>query len=377
MKYFYLMLFFTLILFAQEHENEEHHDELNVSPSLFKEIGITFTKLEHKVLEKHVKSYGEVIPSNNGFSEVGTLVSGRVGKIHVKLGQFVNKGDKLFEVSSLEVMELMDDYFSTKAEFKRAEKNYSRLLKLRKESIGSDKSFFISESDFEKSKAKFESADRKIHAIGFTDHELKKLTESTKHSSTMMNIKAPISGVITELNVKNGKFVNSEHTLAKILNSKKMWARLHVYEKNISFIKSGSKIELTCPSNPLVKTSGTIFSKSNSFMKGKKSIEVIAEIDNTKHLVLGSNINAIIFNSDGKTSTVLPDQSVIEEKGEHFVFIRKSDSEFEKRKVIVGKQVGSFVQILNGVNKNESVVENGSFYLKALSKGEELGGHAH
>ena len=380
MKYILLLLtILNIALFSQDkdYKNEEDHDDLRISPSMFEEIGISFTSLKQMVLENQIKAYGEVISTNNGSSDVGTLLSGRIGTIHVQLGQEVKKGDKLFEISSLEVMELMDNYFSRVAELKRATQNFNRLKTLRKENIGSEKAFFEAQSDYEKSKAQFESTDRKIHAIGFTDEELNDFSESKKHHSANMNVKAPISGIITQLSIKQGQFVSGEEILAEILNPKELWARLHVYEKNISKIKIGSNVDISSPKNKLIKSFGTVISKSHSFMKGKKSVEVIVSIENAQNFILGSNINAVIFNSSGKKSWILPDQSVIKEGTKSFVFIHEKDGVFEKKEVLIGKEVSGFIQILKGVDKNERVVENGSFYLKALSKGDEIGGHDH
>lgn len=109
----HLLIIFNLSIFAQE--KDEHDEEnLSISSDIQAEIGFTFTTLKQMTLNNQIKAYGEVIPATKGFSTIGTLLSGRVEKI--------TKGDKLFEISSLDVMELMDAYFSRKAELKREEK---------------------------------------------------------------------------------------------------------------------------------------------------------------------------------------------------------------------------------------------------------------
>jgi cobalt-zinc-cadmium efflux system membrane fusion protein len=376
MKYILILsIIINVSLFAQDGKSEIHHDELKISPDLFDEIGISFTSIKRMSLDKQIKVYGEIIPTVDGYSIVGTLISGRISKVYVNLGDEVKKGQVLFEISSLEVMEIIDQYFSSQAELKRAQNAYERLKKLRNENIGSEKNFFDAESAFEKSKAEFESNDRKIHALGFTDSELKELTISKKHHSTAMSIKAPISGRIDHLTVKRGQFVSGEEILAEILDSKKLWARVHIYETDAIKIKKDMDVLLYSSTNPDTKSSGKVLNISQSLMRDKKSVEAIVSLESSKNFILGSNITANIQSSLGQKLFVLPSEAVIKDNEGSFVFVRESSDSFEKRKVITGKEVDGFIQIRNGLNVNESVVEKGSFYLKSLSKGEELGGH--
>lgn len=115
-----------------------------------------------------------------------------------------------------------------------------------------------------------------------------------------MNIKAPISGVITELSVNKGQYITAEESLAEILDSSKLWARIHVYQNDLPHINVGSNVEILSAVDASVKSFGTIISKSNAFMRGKKSIEIIASINQPEQFITGSNINSIIYNSAGK-----------------------------------------------------------------------------
>ena len=372
------MLILTLIhftFFAQEHSSEENHTELKISTVMINELGITFTKVNKTFINQKIKAYGEVIATNNGESEVGTLLTGRVIKTYIKLGQYVNKGDKLFEISSLEVLELIDKYYIAKAELNRATKNYNRIAKLKKDGIGSERSYLEVELEYEKSKTNFESTDRKIHALGFTDDELNEIIKNNNHNSANMFIKAPISGEITQLHVKNGQFISGEETMAVIVNRDQLWARLHIYENNISLIKKNLNVLITSPINPDLLSDGKIISHTLSFMMGKKSSEVITTIESPNKFVIGSYITALISQKNDKKVWALPSESVINEDNEYYVFIKKTENEFEKKKVIIGKTNEHYFQILNGINENDIIVQKGTFYLKSLAKGEDIGGH--
>ena len=376
MKYILIILILLpLTIYAQDHESDENHSELKISAEMIKEIGITYTNLKKVDITHKIKAYGEVIPTSNGVSDVGTLLSGRVSNIFIRLGQSVNKGDKLFEISSIEVLELMDRYYTTKAELNRATKNYDRIKKLKKDGIGSEKSYLEAELEFEKSKTNYESTDRKIHALGFTDEELNEITTTNKHHSANMIIKAPITGEVTQLLVKKGQFISGEETMAVIVNRDQLWARLHLYENNIPKVRNNLDVEIISPVNPNLKSRGKVISYSLSFMKGKKSSEVITTINEPNKFIIGSNITAMISQNINKKVWALPSESVIKEQEDYYVFIKISEVEFEKKKVIISDMNEYYIQILKGVNENDIVVYKGTFYLKSLSKGDEIGGH--
>ena len=78
----------------------------------------------------------------------------------------------------------------------------------------------------------------------------------------------------------------------------------------------------------------------------------------------GTNTNAML----------IPDEAVVKDAGEQYVFIQTSDTTFEKRTVMTGTSLDSMIEIKDGVKENELIVSKGAFYLKSDLKKEELTG---
>jgi cobalt-zinc-cadmium efflux system membrane fusion protein len=79
---------------------------------------------------------------------------------------------------------------------------------------------------------------------------------------------------------------------------------------------------------------------------------------------IGSNTKAIM----------IPDEAVVKEAGQEYVFIQVNDTTFEKRKVITGTSDNNMVEIKDGLKENVIVVSKGSFYLKSDLKKDEFAG---
>ena len=59
--------------------------------------------------------------------------------------------------------------------------------------------------------------------------------------------------------------------------------------------------------------------------------------------------------------------------GKDVVFIRRSDTGFEKREVEKGVTVNNQTEIVKGLKPGEQVVTQGAFHLKSILAGGELG----
>jgi cobalt-zinc-cadmium efflux system membrane fusion protein len=82
---------------------------------------------------------------------------------------------------------------------------------------------------------------------------------------------------------------------------------------------------------------------------------------------VGTNVKAIM----------IPEESMVIETGQEYVFVQTSDTTFEKRAVITGTSIDNRIEIKEGLKEGEKVTSKGVFYLKSELKKEELEGDAH
>ena len=73
-------------------------------------------------------------------------------------------------------------------------------------------------------------------------------------------------------------------------------------------------------------------------------------------------------------SLVVPEGAVVRDGDERLVFVATGDRRFERREVHAGRQAGSFVEILEGLDPGDSVVVEGAFLLKSALSKDSLGG---
>jgi multidrug efflux pump subunit AcrA (membrane-fusion protein) len=71
---------------------------------------------------------------------------------------------------------------------------------------------------------------------------------------------------------------------------------------------------------------------------------------------------------------VVPEEAVVKDAGEHYVFVQTNDTTFEKRTVRVGTSADTMIEITEGLVEGDLVASKGAFYLKSELKKDELGG---
>ncbi|KAA3602825.1 MAG: HlyD family efflux transporter periplasmic adaptor subunit [Calditrichaeota bacterium] len=357
------------------HGHDEHEEDLKLSPKIIGEIGLTVETVTKKNIGETVAAKGKIVTNPNNFAKIGSLISGRVAKIHSKLGDFVKKGDVLFEIESTEIVGVISDFISSKSELEVAKTNFERLQNLKKSEIGSAKNLLEAKAQFEIASAKFKAADLVIHTIGFTDKDLDEIFESDSHSKVLFKIRASITGEISFSDIKLGQFISEEVTVFEITNYSKIWVEVSLFEKDFGKVQNGNKVEVKLPMRNSI-LGGKIIRIGKTLSEIDRTIPLLVELEKPQGLIVNSFVEVNLF-SNSKLTLAVPNQSLQFEGGENFVFVEEEPNKFERKAVFLGQKFDNYTEILSGLTENDKIVVEGSFYLKSKLAGENIGGHSH
>ena len=220
------------------------------------------------------------------------------------------------------------------------------------------------------------------------------LSSSEKATSTM-EIKAPISGYVTDINIKIGTNAEPGQTLFSIVDNSKMHVDLLVYEKDLQKVKVGQTIIFVLTNQDNTEIKGKVFSIGKTFENETKSVAVHADIINDKQtLIPGMYVNALI-NVGSQQVKALPLDAVVKADGREFIFVLEEDHteeegheeeahektyHFKRIEVKTGTIQLGYVQVtvLQDLPENAKIVLKGAYYIQShLLKSEGGGGHEH
>ena len=344
---------------------------------------------------ENIKCSGELeLPPQNKAS-VSALLGGRVKSIDVIEGSFVKKGQTLAVLEHPDVIEYQEQYLDVANNISLLKSDFERKQALFNDSITSQRVFEQAESNYYSAVAKLNTLKAKLSLIGVSANQVEK-----GNISSGVTIKSPIDGYVRLVEINIGKFVEPASEMFEIVDNEHIHIDLHVYEKDINAIKIGQKVLFSLASNEGVDYEAVVFAIGKAFENDTKSVRVHAEIIAKKHNLLpGMYVNALIV-TDPKTRRVLPDNSIISEGENEYIFvqtIQKEDARegheehgheghghnavkvgFLKIGVSTGNSELGYTEILatDSIPLNDGIVLKGAFYLHAeMKKGDA--GHAH
>ncbi|PXY40917.1 efflux RND transporter periplasmic adaptor subunit [Flavobacterium cheongpyeongense] len=369
----------------ESHEEEKSENEVELTESQFKTVGIETGSVENRNLNKIIKANGyTTVPPQNS-AEVATLIGGTVKDILVLEGTYVNKGKVLATIQNLEVIEMQEDYHSASASIEYLQLEYNRQKTLSDENVNPRKTFQEVKAKLAAERARAQAAKNKLEALHV----------STKGSSSLVPIVAPISGYVGKINIAKGAFAETGVTLFEVVDNSQMHLDLNVYEKDLGSISVGQVIDfvLTNQSNKSIK--GKIFGINKSFSNESKTVAVHAKIDpaDAKGLIPGMYVSANI-NITNATVPALPKDAIVRNGDKYFVYIQEENHKEEKSEakeaeaehneihfkaieVVPGTTDLGFTEVkfVDHIPSDAKIVIKGAFYLLSAIKGG--GEHEH
>jgi cobalt-zinc-cadmium efflux system membrane fusion protein len=374
---------------GEPHAAEKTHEEnavkeVALNEAQYNAAGVTLGTFSMKNLSDVVNAngYTKLPPQNQ--ADISVHLGGVVQTIKVIEGEFVKKGEVLATIESPEFAKLQEAYLTSKSNLEFLTLEFDRQKRLSDEDVNSKKVFQKAKSDFDIEKARYHSLQKQLAILNLG---------SGVNASSTMPVVAPISGYVTEVNVKIGTNAEVGKPLFGIVDNSKLHVDLLVYEKDLHKVKAGQNIRFVLTNQDNIEITGKVFNVSKAFENETKSVAVHADIANSNQaLIPGMYVNALI---DVGTQNVasLPADAVVRADGREFIFILEETHKeeagyeeegrsyhFQRIEVKTGTAQLGYVQVtvLQPIEKNAKIVLKGAYYIQShLLKSEGGGGHEH
>jgi len=323
--------------------------------------------LTQSPLSTTIKVNGKITLAPNAMASVSMPLGGYIKNIKVMPGMVIKKGQILAVIEDQSYVQIQHDYLTTKQQLAFASKDYVRQKELNASQAVSEKNFQLAESEFAKQRITLKSLEEKLKLI-----QINPGTLTANSISKSVNIYAPISGMITKVDVNIGKYVSATDMLFQIMDNQSMYAKLNVFEKDAANLSIGQKIKVFTNSQPDVfyETKIEFVNKSYS---DESAIEVYAKIFNTtKKLIPGNYINALI-QIDNNNAFILNNEAIVDYEGKKFVFIQNENKNtFSMQEVQLGTITDKVSEVINyDTLQNKSIVIGDAYTLLMVLKNKE------
>ncbi|TPV31896.1 efflux RND transporter periplasmic adaptor subunit [Paucihalobacter ruber] len=308
--------------------------------------------------EVQVTGMIDVPPQNKAI--VNAIMGGYVKKTPLLVGNKVKKGDFLISIENPEFLKIQQNYLEIKSQLGFLDMEYQRQKQLFEENITSQKNYLKAESDFNTAKATLTGLRKQLEMLNFSVSQIEK-----GQMSAVTNIYAPISGMISKMNVAMGSFVADATSILEIVDTEHIHLELNVFEKDILKVKKGQTIQFKIPeaSDELFEAEVYLVGAS---IEANRTIKVHGHLKNEEgHNFLPGMFVEAYIESDTKTASALPESAVVEIEDEFFVLKLISETDqayvFEKQPVTIGTSNEGYMEIISELQEAQQYLTNGAF----------------
>lgn len=181
-------------------------------------------------------------------------------------------------------------------------------------------------------------------------------------------VEAPMTGILSVLNVKQGQIAGSGQQAASIVDVSQVYIQLSVVESVVNDIHEGDEIKLEVPSASSDEIISTVSYVSPSADPMNKLYTIKSYIDNPEFKIRpGMSAKATISLESAENAIVIPSNAIINRGDKNFVFVVEDDRAIE-REIKTGIDTGEFVEVLSGLEFDENIIIEGQFYVSDGSK---------
>ena len=191
----------------------------------------------------------------------------------------------------------------------------------------------------------------------------------------LLAVRAPLSGTVLESDVVAGDAVELGTSLFRLADPSTLWACLHIQEKDLADVRSGTEVVLKTHAYPAEEFRGRLALVGDAVDPGTRTVEGRVEVANPgARLKAGMYVEGTTAAGGERRALCVPEESLQDDGGRAIVFVKTGERTFDRRAVETGERFDGLVEILKGLAAGETVVTSGSFLLKSeLRKGALVG----
>ncbi|VBB46715.1 Cation efflux system protein [uncultured Paludibacter sp.] len=262
-------------------------------------------------------------------NSIAPIQPGRISRILVRVGNFVNKGQKIVQMDAVNLS-------NTQVQIENLRRNYNRMKELQE--VGG-----ASQMDVDNIKA-----------------QLDQLEKSKDLLSENTYLTSPISGIVTAKNYDDGDLYSGQMPVLTIMQINPVKVIINVSESFYSQVKVGMPAEISVDVFPNERFNGKVSLIYPTIDEHTRTFQVEIKLQNNNNRVRPGMFARVTMNFGSASHVVVPDLAVVKQvgSGARFVYLYK-DGKVSYNQVELGQRFDTEYELLSGVSSGSYVVVAG------------------
>jgi len=322
---------------------------VTIDPVVVQNMNVKIEKVVKRKLSNKIVTNGILTTNEINDFTVTTKVNGWVEKLYINfLGQKVNKGEKLMDVYSPELVAAQKELLTSLA-YKNS----------------------VSESSIKNIKRSgnelIKNAVRKLQLLEMSDSDINRLKE-TNEVKTYVTLYAPKNGTVIAKNITEGQKIVPGKPLLQMTDLSTLWLIADIYEYELSKIELGSKASIKFNYMPSNEVTGQVSFIYPTIDAKTRTAKIRIDINNEGTLLKPAMLaNVVITGKDLGKYPVVPENSILRGGKRDIIIIALGDGKFKPQEVILGAYSDSYYQIISGLVHGTKIVTSAQFLIDSES----------
>jgi cobalt-zinc-cadmium efflux system membrane fusion protein len=294
---------------------------------------------------------GTVSPDISRTVPVISIATGRVVEIHARLGDTVKKGQLLLRVQSADMSAAFSDYRKAVADERLVRTQLERSTLLYGKGAVSLNDLQVAQDMEDKAKVDVENTAERLRVLG----------GDIDHPAAVVDIRAPVSGVITDQQVTNASGVAglSSPNPFTISDLSSVWILCDVYENDLANVHIGETAEIRLNAFPDKVFTGRISNVGPVLDPSLRTAKVRIEVHNPGLMRVGMFVTATFHGQKKESRASVPASAILHLHDRDWIYVPAGDKKFRRVEVRAGSSLGNNMQeIISGVAPGQQVVSN-------------------
>lgn len=283
--------------------------------------------------------------------ELRALERGYLQEVFVDEGQFVKKGQLMFQITPL--------LYQAELKKAQAEASFAEIEYLNTKSLAD--SNIVSQNELALAKAKFDKAQAEVSLaevhLGFTE------------------VRAPFDGIMDRFRVRLGSLLEEGELLTELSDNSEMWVYFNVpeaeyldYMRNAK-AENGKTVRLIMANGEEFEHIGKITTIEADFDNHTGNIAFRATFPNPDRLLRHGETGSIVMDTKLSGALLVPQKATFEILDQRYVFVIGEDGVAKSTKIKVGEELQHLFVVEEGLKESDIILLDG---IRKVKNGQEI-----
>ncbi|MGE0492272.1 MAG: efflux RND transporter periplasmic adaptor subunit [Vulcanimicrobiota bacterium] len=222
------------------------------------------------------------------------------------------------------------------------------------------------------------SASRSREELRHSEELLELLGASPETHESLLELRAPIGGLVTSRPARRGQTVKSGEELLTVTDLSELWVWVDLYDRDLPRVSEGMQAMIRVQAYPDRTFHGRLDLIDTRVDSETRTARGLVKLRNREALLKpGMYAGVELLSQQAEPGLTVPADAVTTVEGTEVVYVQVEPDHFERRLVRLGNRREGRVEVLEGLNLSDRVVISGVFALKSVDLRSSIGGHHH